>query len=201
MEPWKSFLFQRNPLLILSHISMQGDNEFLSAHVAKSLSISVGSAHAILRRFEGEGLISSRRIGHSLFYRTVRPHPFWSAFRVFDNLAAVSPLVGILAPLSREVVLFGSCSRGEDDMQSDIDLLVVTDSVGTKAAEEVTRAPIGGRPVNAVVLDYHAYLDLQEKDPVFHGEIVKGLRLWEATDGRTGGSAALRALEEGHNRG
>jgi hypothetical protein len=55
--------------------------------------------------------------------------------------------------------------------------------------------------VSAVVLDYHAYLDLQEKDPVFHGEIVKGLRLWEATDGRTGGSAALRALEEGHNRG
>jgi hypothetical protein len=86
-------------------------------------------------------------------------------------------------------------------MQSDIDLLVVTDTEGTKFAEEVTRAPIGGRPVSAVVLDYHAYLDLQEKDPVFHGEIVKGLRLWEATDGRTGGSAALRALEEGHNRG
>ena len=182
METWKYFLFQRNPLLILSHISMLGDTEFLSAHVAKSLSISVGSAHAILRRFEEEGLITSRRIGHSLFYRTVRPHPFWKAFRVFDNLVAVSPLVGILAPLSRKVVLFGSCSRGDDDMESDIDLLVVTDSEGTKIAEEATRAPIDGRPVNAVVLDYHAYLDLQEKDPVFHAEIMKGLQLWEVTE-------------------
>lgn len=182
MDTWKNFLFQRNPLLILSHISMQGDNEFLSAHVAKSLSISVGSAHAILRRFEEADLLSSRRIGHSLFYRTVRPHPFWSAFRVFDNLADVSPLVSRLAPISRKVVLFGSCSRGDDDMQSDIDLLVVTDSEGTKVAEEATRAPIDGRPVNAVVLDYHAYLDLQEKDPVFHAEIVKGLQLWEVAE-------------------
>ena len=67
-------------------------------------------------------------------------------------------------------------------MESDIDLLVVTDSEGTKIAEEATRAPIDGRPVNAVVLDYHAYLDLQEKDPVFHAEIMKGLQLWEVTE-------------------
>ena len=178
-------LYQKNPLLIFSYLSKQPEDQCIIYKISKSLSLSMGSVHQILHQFTTLGLTTTKTIGRSKLYLINRHSPLVKSFRVFENLLELQELIDELKKSSRKIVLFGSCSRGEDDTESDIDLFIVADPENQKTILDVIEKHEFDRPINPVIVDYQEFIVSESQDPVFFKEVMKGIELWEVTNPRT----------------
>ena len=98
------------------------------------------------------------------------------------TLAELDELLRDLAPHVQTVTLFGSCATGEDTVESDIDLCIVTGEPDRVDAALARRPVAAGRPVNAIVLGPDEYLALGQRDPALARRIRQGWTAWEAAD-------------------
>ena len=79
--------------------------------------------------------------------------------------------------LSQKIILFGSNARGEDNQQSDIDLLVITHN--DKEVRDIIEKYLSKRKVQIITKTPLSFSELEKKDPVFFRELELGIILWE----------------------
>lgn len=178
MESFMKFLYNKNPMLVLSYLTKNLYGENTVSNISKELTLSVGSVHAILKNFEQAGLVTSRTLGKNVIYELENNNPILKPFRTFDNISSLIPLIEEIKPLSRKIILFGSCARGEDTVNSDIDLFILADEEKEKVKELIDKANIE-RQINYVTVDTIEFMELENNDKVFFDEIMKGIILWE----------------------
>lgn len=183
METLKKILYNRNPILILSHLSKNSDANNISSHIAKELGLGVGSVHQILKNFESQGLIKGIRYGKTIVYELERRSPLIKAFRVFDNLVEMDQLFLCIKEISNKIILFGSCARGEDDYNSDIDILVITDTDNKDRVLDIISGYKSEREIRPIVLDTVELMEMESNDRVFYDEIMKGIEVWDGPNG------------------
>jgi len=178
MENIINFLYNKNPMLILSHLSKNIYKENTVSSVSKELNISVGSVHSILKKFEEFGIVTTKTLGKNIIYTLKFNNPIIKPFRIFDNINSISGIVEKIKPLSRKIILFGSCSRGEDTINSDIDLFVLCDDDKEKINDLIDKSNMQ-RQINPVIVDTIEFMELENNDKLFFEEIMKGIVLWE----------------------
>jgi predicted nucleotidyltransferase len=176
-----SVWFQRNPLLVMSYLSLhKGEESIHGRKLAAELDLSQGSVSTILRQLESIGVVTARPVGRTIAYRAVERHPLLRALRVFENQLILQPFVSAVKEDCRQIILFGSCATGDDDINSDIDLFILADdpeAVRTKFANVDLN-----REVSPVIVSPMEMALMETNDKVFLNEIRKGQVLWEATD-------------------
>ena len=144
--------FQRNTLMVMSYLSLhQGDESVHGRKLAEEMKLSQSSVSMILRKMKTNGVVTGRQAGKTLGYRAVAGHPLLKAFRVFENQLMLQTLVQSIRSECRQIILFGSCATGEDLIDSDIDLFVLTDESDT-IREKMKRYECE-RELNPVVVD------------------------------------------------
>ena len=89
--------------------------------------------------------------GEDAGFGAVAGHPLLKAFRVFENQLMLQTLVQSIRSECRQIILFGSCATGEDMIDSDIDLFVLTDEPDT--IREKMKQYECERELNPVVVD------------------------------------------------
>lgn len=183
MKLLKEIMYNKNPLLILSYLSKNQSQENISAHIAKDLELGVGSVHQILKSFEEQGIVQSRRYGKTLVYELDKNSPLVKSFRVFDNLLDLDLLFFNLKKYCRKIILFGSCAIGTDSDISDIDIFVVTDMDDKDKVSSIISAFQSAREIKPIVVDTVELMDMESNDNVFYNEIMKGIEIWEGTYG------------------
>jgi predicted nucleotidyltransferase len=120
---------------VLALLFGQPDRRFQSAELIRLAGSGTGAVHRQLSRLEGAGLVTVERSGNQKFYQANHDAP------VFEELRSlVAKTVGLVQPLAeslgaqRESILaafvYGSTARGTDRASSDIDLMVISDSIG-----------------------------------------------------------------------
>ena len=179
MENFINVLYNKNSLLILSYISKNVFEENTATSIARNLNLAVSSVHSILKTFETTGLVKPRTIGKSVIYEIDKQNPIFKAFRTFDNISNILPMIEQLKPLVRKIVLFGSCSRGADTLDSDIDLFILTDNGNKDNINNIIEDTKNERQINPVIIDTIEAMQLEKDDKVFYNEINKGIILWE----------------------
>jgi predicted nucleotidyltransferase len=179
MASIKDILYHRNPMLILSYLSRRSSSENYASAIATELRLAMGSVHRILRDFEAWGLVRSRRVGKTVLFEMDKMSPMVKSFRVFDNLLELDPLFVQIKPISRRGILFGSCSRGEDSDQSDVDLLVeVDEDLKRDVLQRIADFPIS-REIRPILLNTVEFMEMEKSDKVFYTEVMKGIEVWE----------------------
>ena len=178
----KNFIFNKNPMLVLSYLTKNTLKNNMATHIARELSLSAGSVHAILKKFEAMGIAESRNVGRAVIYEVNKNNPMIKSFRVFDNLLEIDQLVEELKTRVRKIVLFGSCSRGEDNLESDIDVLIIADEDEKDAVMKLINEYEGEREIKPIIVDEIEFMDMEKNDAVFYKEIMKGIELWEASN-------------------
>ncbi len=166
---------------LLVYLARSPGGEYYIRELAESLPASVGGSHAALKDLESKGLVRSRKSGRNRYYQVNEDNPSIIQFKVFMNIQELQDLLRTLEDLVLKVVLFGSCSRGDDTHDSDIDLLVMTNAQN-EARKILGQARINGREVRPIVLSPHEVLELKEKDPALTEEIGKGILLMRVGD-------------------
>jgi predicted nucleotidyltransferase len=164
---------------ILSTLAREPDREFYQREIARLAGISVGATSQRLREIVEGGLVSARKSGRMIFYRYNLDDPLARQLKVLLTMNLIRNLVRELASDSRRVLLFGSCATGTDVLESDIDLLIVSQE--SKKVRNIVSAHADriGRKISPVVTSANQYRQLRSKDRALYDRINSGITLWE----------------------
>lgn len=155
---------------------------FYGAEIAAKTKVSAGQASKVLGDLRKAGLVEMERRGKTELYRVISDHPALRAFKTLNTVISIEPLVERLKGVSKRVILYGSSAIGTNIEESDLDLLVVSAKRG-EAQDIIAGFPAdayyGFLDIRAVVKSPAEWASLEEKDPVFYSELLKGITLYE----------------------
>jgi len=120
--------------------------------------------------------------GKNIYYQINQMNPSVKNFKIFMIINELKTLVDTLKEISEKIILFGSCSIGEDTYESDIDLLVLTNEK-EKVNKKIINTKLN-RKIQAVVVNTVDLMKIKEKDKGFYQEINKGITLWDVKNER-----------------
>jgi predicted nucleotidyltransferase len=181
----KDFLISTNQQKVLSFLAKFSDKEYHEREIARKVGISYGSANRVLNDLAVQGLLMRRQVGKMLFYSFNQSDPIFKPFKIFISIALLRPLIDKLRSVASEVVLYGSCARGEDTSKSDVDLFVVSEE-----KEEAQRLIGGNRflkgfdhlKIESVILSALELLKSEKVDREFLSLVREGIVLWDKTE-------------------
>ncbi|MGH9237408.1 MAG: transcriptional regulator [Vicinamibacterales bacterium] len=144
-----------------------------------------GAAQRELARLEESGLIVSRRIGHQKHYQANAASPLFPELRniVLKTVGLAEPLRDALKPIAsaiRAAFVYGSVAKATDQASSDIDLMIVSDSLTYGevfgALERITRTV--GRQINPTVYTAGEFSKRTRTENAFVTRVLEQPKLW-----------------------
>lgn len=150
------------------------DHEFYQNEVIKESRLAPNTAIKWLKTLASYGLLNKSWKGGLKIYTLNKESPVVRQMKILLNVAAINDTVKSFAGQDFELYLFGSAARGEDDRQSDIDILIlgkVDDRTVVQVVESIKNAL--DREVNPVVKDPLEYSQLARTDRVFYENLQR----------------------------
>ncbi len=170
-------MLQKIDWQILNYLTLAKDSSFVS-QIARDVGVGKSSVSRSLQVFKKFGFIKHVQRGRSIFWEVDRRSPVLAKIRLALNLIEIEPKLTALKKIANKIVLFGSCSKGADTQESDIDFLVVAADKGKVI--RLTQNIKFGRRAQWVIKTPQEYIILNNKEPVFAEELADGILLWEA---------------------
>lgn len=174
---WDGIIERSAMTAALIFLSENPNTSYTGADLAEKSGKSRMSVFLALKALSKEGVVKKESRGGAYLYRIDALNPAVKQFKVLKNVIELEPLINQLKKHAKKVILFGSLSRGEDTADSDVDLMIVTNSID-EAKEQVKKTKLR-RKIEAVFFTPSGLADLKEKEKVFYNEIEHGLTLWE----------------------
>jgi predicted nucleotidyltransferase len=170
---------------VLGALFGQPERSFYASELIRDTGTGSGAAQRELAKLEGSGLIVARRIGHQKHYLANVASPLFSEVRniVLKTVGLAEPLRDALKPVSsaiRAAFVYGSVAKATDQSASDIDLMIVSDSLTYGdvfgALERVTRAL--GRKINPTVYTAAEFSRRAKKENAFVTRVLEQPKVW-----------------------
>jgi len=144
---------------VLGLLFGQPDRRFQSAELIRLARGGVGAVHRQLARLAASELVTVTRTGNQKHYQARRDSPVFEELHrlIVKTVGVAEPLrqaLGREAGAIRAAFVYGSVAKGADTAKSDIDLMVVSDSLRYSdlfGALQETEAALG-RTVNPTVM-------------------------------------------------
>ncbi len=152
-------LFSPVQLKVLGLLFGQPGRRFQSAELIRLVGSGTGAVHRQLRRLEEAGWVTVSRIGNQKHYQANQTCPAFDELRglIAKTVGLVEPIRRALEPLSESIsvaFIYGSIAKGEARAESDIDLMIVSATLGLADLYEVLQGAESalGRPVNPNIM-------------------------------------------------
>jgi predicted nucleotidyltransferase len=163
----------------------QPDRSFYASELIRAAGVGSGATQRELARLEGGGLITVRRVGHQKHYQANADSPLFSEIRsiVLKTVGLAEPLRQALARFStaiRAAFVFGSVAKESDRSQSDIDVMIISDSLTYAEVFEALESLTGllGRNVNPTVYTSTEFSKRVKDKNAFVTRILKQPKIW-----------------------
>ena len=167
---------------ILLHLARSPGKEYYLREIAEILSISTGGCHNILGELNEKNRLKKRQSGKNTYFMINEDNPGIKHFKIFSNIQELQDQVRKIQDNTIKITLFGSCATGEDTIESDIDLFIITEE-SEKVRESMDKL-IGERYVKPIIQAPHEVIQLKKNDKAFYDEVNKGIVLWRNKDER-----------------
>jgi predicted nucleotidyltransferase len=178
-------LFTRTQQRVLGVLFGDPERSVYASELIRTAGTGSGAAQRELARLEDSGLIVARRIGHQKHYQADPSSPLFPDLRniVLKTVGLTEPLREALKPLSsgiRAAFVYGSVAKARDRSGSDIDLLVISDSLTYGevfgALERVIKTL--RRPVNPTVYTAAEFAKRTREENAFVTRVLEQPKLW-----------------------
>ncbi|MBN2052972.1 nucleotidyltransferase domain-containing protein [Candidatus Woesearchaeota archaeon] len=161
----------KTDLKVLNLIAGEPYRKFYLREIAKELKISSSSAKKALDALGKLHFINEERMANLRIISGNMDEKLFKQFKIMKNIDLVKPLLEQLEP-ALSVMLYGSFAKGENDMQSDIDLLVITNKKDDYRIHEFKNYP-----VQIIKLTPAQWKKTKEENQAFASEVKKGVLL------------------------
>ena len=178
-------LFTTTQQRVLGVLFGQPERSFYASELIRTAGTGSGAAQRELARLEDSALLVSRRVGHQKHYQANAASPLFSELRsiVLKTVGLAEPLRAALKPLSaaiRAAFVYGSVAKATDRAASDIDLMIVSDSLAYgevfSALERVARTL--GRQVNPTVYTAAEFSKRSRQKNAFVTRVLEQPKVW-----------------------
>ncbi len=169
----------KTALQILSVLNKHISKSMYESEIAKEAKTSKGGTNQTFRELSKMGLVIKEKRGKMHFYSLNLTNPVIKQLKVLDVVMGINPLLDKLKEFSREILLYGSCGRGEDLEDSDLDLFVLTDEKD-KARNLIRSFTLAPKEIKPTILNNQDLALMKKEDKAFYNEIMKGIVLWRA---------------------
>lgn len=154
--------------------------EYHEREVARKAKVSSGSANKLLRLMAGMSILKRQRRGRMVLYRLDLDSPTARQFKILANVNSLEGFLSKLKPISKRIILFGSCSQGTDVKQSDIDMMILTDEQKDVRGKIAKFNSSAKRRIVPILVDANELAKLRLDDRPLYDNIERGIVLWEA---------------------
>jgi predicted nucleotidyltransferase len=178
-------LFSTTQQRVLALLFGQPDRSFYATELIGLAGAWSGAVQRELARLEQSGLVTVRRLGTQKHYQANPGSPLFSEICgiVQKTVGLAEPLRAALAPLAPNILaafVFGSVAKRQDTAASDIDLMVISDTVryaDLYAALEFVAARLG-RTVNPTVYTRKQLAKRKQEDTAFVKRVLGQPKVW-----------------------
>ena len=178
-------LFSKVQQRVLAMLFGNPGRSFYANEVIALAGSGTGAVQRELARLEASGLVTVTRVGKQKHYQANAAAPVFEELRglVLKTSGLADVLRDALAPLAAQIsaaFVYGSVAKRQDTAKSDIDLMVVSDSLSYAdlfaALEEATNRL--GRPVNPTVYSRQELDKRIRADNAFIKRVLAQPKLW-----------------------
>ena len=178
-------MLTRTQQRVLGRLFGYPERSFYASELIRDAGTGSGAAQRELAKLEASGLVVARRIGHQKHYQANEASPLFPDLRniIIKTVGLVEPLRDALKPIASDIQLafvYGSVAKATDRATSDIDLMVVSDTVTYGdvfgALDKVSRAL--GRTVNPTVYSSAEFSKRTKSDNAFITRVLDGPKVW-----------------------
>lgn len=162
---------------IINLLADYPNQSFFTKEIAKKLKISMGGAHNSLKELTKEKIIYMEQKGNMKFFQINFHNSLVKQLRASFAVETLSKIISKTEKDSKEIILFGSASRGEQSIESDLDLFVLTNN--SQRIKEIIKKEQGKLPIKAIVKTPNEWGEMEIKEPEFYLEVKKGIKLYE----------------------
>lgn len=178
-------LFPRVRQRVLAILFGNPDRSFFLSEVVALAQSGTGAVQRELASMADAGLLKTWARGNQKHYQANGDAPIFQELRglVLKTSGAADVLRAALAPLAAQIecaFVFGSVARREDTAHSDIDLLVVSESLAYGEAFGVLEAATRqlGRKVNPTLYSPEEWRKKRQQKNAFVSKVLKQPKLW-----------------------
>jgi predicted nucleotidyltransferase len=178
----KDLLIKTTHQKVISLFLINPTHHFYGSEISKKTGISIGQTSKILNDLLKAGLVEKERKGKTEIYHLIGDSPLLRIYKILNTLIFISPLVEKLKKVSKKIILFGSCAKGINMEDSDLDLFIISNNrerVLRIISQYAYNKYSGFSEIKPVVKKTAEWAILDEIDPVFYNELQKGILLYE----------------------
>lgn len=165
---------------VLALLFAQPDRRFQSAEIIRLADSGTGAVHRQLGRLADAGLVKVTRTGNQKHYQANRDAAVFAELHglVLKTIGIVEPLRAAMSDVAsrvRAAFVYGSSAKGSARANSDIDLMVISDSLRYPDVYEVL-APVEralGRAVNPAVMTATEWRSKRKRADSFVARLTK----------------------------
>jgi len=178
-------LFSTTQQRVLGLLFGQPDRSFYATEMIGLAGVGSGGVQRELARLAQSGLVTVRPVGNQRHYQANPEAPIYAELCgiVRKTFGMADPLRLALTPLAAQIkcaFVFGSVAKRQDTATSDIDLMVISDSLGyadTFAALEAASAQLG-RTVNPTIYSTKELAKRIKQGEAFVTRVLAQPKLW-----------------------
>lgn len=178
-------LFTTTQQKVLGLLYGQPDKSFYTKEILRLTGMGVATIKRELDRMLAAGILSLNKIGNQHHYQANKACPIYSDLLniVHKTFGVAGVLQDALQPISANIDLafvYGSISKGTETAASDIDLMVVTDSLAyADVIAELTQAEkILGRTINPTIYNKEQLINKLESKNAFVTRVMEQPKIW-----------------------
>jgi predicted nucleotidyltransferase len=168
----------RSEQIILKFFATHSGGTLYESEIAKSIQISVGSANQSLKELSKKEMVSLEKRGNMNFYSLNLDNPLVRQFKITQTISELNGLINKLKPLTKRIILFGSCAEGLDTENSDIDMAIVSQE--EQEVRKLIKQQKTTKEIQSLIFNSKDFLALPDKDKPLYERIQKGIILWRA---------------------
>lgn len=178
-------LFSTTRQRVLAYLFGQPERSFFATELIKLAGGGSGAVQRELARLADSGLVTVRRVGTQKHYQANPKSPLFAELCSIarKTVGLAEPLREALAPLAKRITaafVYGSVAKRSDTAASDIDLMVVSDSLtyaDLYAAMEQATARLG-REVNPTVYSRKEWAKRVKQKNAFVTRVMAQPKVW-----------------------
>ena len=184
-------LFSKVQQRVLGILFGNPSRSFYAKEIIRLAQSGTGAVQRELARLHASGLVTVTTVGRQKHYQANPDSPLFSELRALSlkTFALADVLRGALQPVSNEIraaFVYGSIAKGTDSASSDIDLMVITDTLSYSdlfvALEPATERL--SRKVAPTVYSFREFRERVRKENAFVRRVLEQPKVWLIGDER-----------------
>lgn len=163
--------------IVIDYLLDNPDKRFYLTQIATATSVSDSTVQRILEIEVRRKFVVKEKTGNLSYYFVDLGNPLVREAKISKTLGEIAQLINQIKEDSAKIILFGSCAKGEDTADSDIDLLVLSNK--KDFIKNFVRRQKTKRPIRVIAKTYPEWVSLPKENAYLYSEINKGRVLWE----------------------